>query len=59
MNYTLVVDGNEQERIHFNIGGIHNVTNSLAAIAAADILGIDRKYATGRSFLLWRSTQTL
>ncbi|MBQ8085097.1 MAG: UDP-N-acetylmuramate--L-alanine ligase [Lachnospiraceae bacterium] len=45
MNYTLVVDGNKQERVHLNIGGTHNVTNSLAAIAAADILGIDRKYS--------------
>ena len=40
MNYTLVVDGKEKEQIHLNIGGTHNVTNSLAAIAVADILGI-------------------
>ena len=45
MNYTLVVDGKECERIHLNIGGMHNVTNSLSAIAVADILGIDRQYA--------------
>ncbi|MGN0155542.1 MAG: UDP-N-acetylmuramate--L-alanine ligase [Lachnospiraceae bacterium] len=45
MNYTLVVDGVPQERIHLNIGGTHNVTNSLAAIAAADLLGIERQYA--------------
>lgn len=40
MNYTLVVNGKEKEQIHLNIGGTHNVTNSLAAIAVADILGI-------------------
>ncbi len=45
MNYTLVVDGEEMERIHLNIGGTHNVTNSLAVIAVADILGIRREYA--------------
>ena len=44
MNYTLVVNGKEQERIHLNIGGTHNITNSLSAIAAADILGIPREY---------------
>lgn len=44
MNYTLIVDGKEQERIHLNIGGTHNITNSLSAIAAADLLGIDRQY---------------
>lgn len=42
MNYTLVVNGEKQDRVHINIGGTHNVSNSLAAIAAADILGIDR-----------------
>lgn len=45
MNYTLVVDGVPQERVHLNIGGIHNVTNSLSAIAVADLLGIDREYS--------------
>ncbi len=44
MNYTLMIDGKAYERIHLNIGGTHNVTNSLAAIAVADLLGIDRKY---------------
>ena len=44
MIYTLVVDGVKQERIHLNIGGTHNISNSLAAIAAADILGIEREY---------------
>ena len=45
MNYTLVVNGKEQERIHLNIGGTHNITNSLSAIAVADLLGIERRYA--------------
>ena len=44
MNYTLMVKGEVRERIHLNIGGTHNVTNSLSAIAAADILGIDHEY---------------
>ena len=42
MNYTLVVNGVKQDRVHINIGGTHNVSNSLAAIAAADILGVER-----------------
>jgi UDP-N-acetylmuramate--alanine ligase len=50
MSYTLVVDGKKQERIHLNIGGTHNITNSLSAVAAADILGIDRSHVlTGLS----------
>ena len=44
MNYTLVVNGEKQQRVHINIGGTHNVSNSLAAIAVSDILGIDRKH---------------
>jgi len=44
MNYTLMVDGKACERVHLNIGGTHNVCNSLAAIATADLLGIDREY---------------
>lgn len=44
MNYTLMVDGKACERIHLNIGGTHNITNSLSAIAVADLLHIDRKY---------------
>ncbi len=42
MNFTLVVNGEKQDRVHINIGGTHNVSNSLAAIAAADVLGVDR-----------------
>ena len=42
MNYTLVVDDVAMERIHLNVGGTHNVCNSLAAIAVADLLGIER-----------------
>lgn len=44
MDYTLMADGKACERVHLNIGGIHNVCNSLAAIAVADLLGIDREY---------------
>ena len=42
MSYTLVVDDVATERIHLNVGGTHNVCNSLAAIAVADLLGIER-----------------
>ncbi len=45
MNYTLVVDGKRAEQVHLNIGGIHNVTNSLSAIAVADLLGIEREFS--------------
>ncbi|MBO5087166.1 MAG: UDP-N-acetylmuramate--L-alanine ligase [Lachnospiraceae bacterium] len=45
MNYTLMVNGEAAERVHLNIGGTHNVTNSLAVIAVADLLGIDREFA--------------
>ena len=45
MNYTLMVDGVAQETVHLNIGGTHNVSNSLAVIAVADLLGIDREFA--------------
>ncbi len=45
MNYTLMVNGVAAERVHLNIGGTHNVTNSLAVIAVADLLGIDREFA--------------
>ncbi|MDE6626650.1 MAG: UDP-N-acetylmuramate--L-alanine ligase [Lachnospiraceae bacterium] len=43
MNYTLMIDGTAHERIHLNIGGIHNIMNSLSTIVVADILGIDRE----------------
>ncbi len=45
MNYTLMVDGAAAEQVHLNIGGTHNVANSLAVIAVADVLGIDRAHA--------------
>ena len=45
MNYTLMVDGVARERVHLNIGGMHNVANSLSAIAVADLLGLDRSAA--------------
>ena len=40
--YTLVVNGQDAERISLNVTGEHNVMNSLSAIATADFLGIDR-----------------
>ena len=40
-SYTLVVNGNARETISLHVNGLHNVLNSLAAIATADILGID------------------
>ncbi|MGN0437390.1 MAG: UDP-N-acetylmuramate--L-alanine ligase [Lachnospiraceae bacterium] len=43
MNYTLVTDGKEIEQVHLNIGGTHNVINSLSVIAVADILGISHQ----------------
>ena len=42
--YTLVVNGEECGRIALGVRGEHNVENSLAAIAAADRLGIDRSF---------------
>ncbi len=45
MNYTLMVDGVAKEQVHLNVGGTHNICNSLAVIAVADLLGIDREYA--------------
>lgn len=41
--YTLVVDGVKQETVSLHATGMHNVINSLSAIAACDFLGIDRK----------------
>lgn len=39
-SYTLKIHGTEITRIQLHVNGIHNVTNSLSAIAAADALGI-------------------
>ena len=41
-SYTLLVDGVPAEHIRLHVHGAHNITNSLAAIAAADALHIDR-----------------
>ena len=40
-SYTLLIDGRSVTTIHLHVNGIHNVTNSLAAIAAADALHIN------------------
>lgn len=40
-SYTLLIDGNAVTDIRLHVNGLHNVTNSLAAIAAADVLHID------------------
>lgn len=42
MSYTLVVDGIESDKVVLSVCGMHNVTNSLSAIAVADELGFDR-----------------
>ncbi len=41
-SYTLLCGGKAQDRVQLHVPGDHNVTNSLAAIAVADFLGIDR-----------------
>lgn len=40
-SYTLLIDGTPVTKIRLHVNGIHNVTNSLAAIAVADTLHID------------------
>lgn len=40
-HFDLVVQGRNRGRMHLNAGGIHNVLNALAAIAAALEIGID------------------
>ena len=42
-SYTLIAHGEPQERVTLHVVGDHNVTNSLAAIAVADELGISRE----------------
>lgn len=38
--YTLTVDGNKSFKVKLNVTGVHNVYNSLGAIAAAHVSGI-------------------
>jgi UDP-N-acetylmuramate--alanine ligase len=40
-SFDLVVDGDKKARLQLNIGGIHNVSNALAAITAALEIGIE------------------
>lgn len=40
-SYTLVIRGREYGRVGLSVPGEHNVSNSLAAIAAAERLGVD------------------
>ncbi len=42
-SFTLLKKGKESGRIALGVPGEHNVSNALAAIAAADVLGIDQK----------------
>ena len=42
-SYTLVCGGKPAERVTLHVVGDHNITNSLAAIAVADELGISRE----------------
>ncbi|MDO4488470.1 MAG: UDP-N-acetylmuramate--L-alanine ligase [Eubacteriales bacterium] len=44
-SYDLIVNGVNAGRVKLSVQGQHNVYNSLAAIAAADRMGIDRKPA--------------
>ena len=44
-SYTLVVHGEQQERVCLHATGIHNVMNSLSVIAVSDFLGIEREKA--------------
>ncbi|MDR1801783.1 MAG: UDP-N-acetylmuramate--L-alanine ligase [Lachnospiraceae bacterium] len=43
-SFDLVCDGIFRERLSLNVPGLHNVSNALAAIAAADTLGISLEY---------------
>lgn len=40
-SYTLLIDNSPVTKIKLNVNGLHNVTNSLATIAVADVLHID------------------
>lgn len=40
-SYTLFIDGMPVTKIRLHVNGLHNVTNSLATIAVADVLHID------------------
>ncbi|MDE7366564.1 MAG: UDP-N-acetylmuramate--L-alanine ligase [Lachnospiraceae bacterium] len=40
-SYTLLIDNSPVTKIKLNVNGVHNVTNSLATIAVADVLHID------------------
>lgn len=42
--YTLVVNGEKKDTIALHSTGVHNVVNSLSAIAVSEFLGIDMKY---------------
>lgn len=45
IQYTLVVDGTSAETVMLNVGGSHNVLNSLSTLAVSDALGISRATA--------------
>ncbi len=44
-SYTLVIKGRESGRVELSVPGEHNVSNSLAAVAAAVRLGVDTETA--------------
>ena len=49
-SYTLLKQGDKVTEIKLHVHGLHNVSNSLAAIAAADILGMPQEaWSTGLS----------
>lgn len=40
-SFDVVVEGKKADRVHLNVGGLHNVSNALAAIAASLEIGLD------------------
>ena len=62
VNYDLILGGRNYGRVVLNVGGIHNVLNSLSAIAAAHEIGLDVsmiKEGLKRFFLPERRFQVL
>ena len=54
--YTLLRKGEEIRKISLSVTGIHNVYNSLSAIAAADLMGIDLD-TTQKALLAFSGTE--
>lgn len=41
VGFDLLVEGTDRGRVHLNVGGIHNVSNALAAVTTAIEMGVD------------------